>query len=67
MKQITSAQMEARGYAYESCADHLCLDWTDIPEERRQGHVIENQLRKLAEKRLMKALETADKEKRKLV
>jgi hypothetical protein len=34
---MNAEQCRARAEAYESCAGHLELDWTDDPAERYQG------------------------------
>jgi hypothetical protein len=39
----------ARGAAYEECAGHLELDWTDDPAEKQEGLRLSELLTTLAE------------------
>lgn len=43
---MTANDHEARAAAYDSCADHLELNWTDDPLERAHGNVISDRFRK---------------------
>lgn len=54
-KRLTAQQCEARVAALDSCADHLEQIWTDYPEEREQGEVLERWLRAQAVKFVRRA------------
>lgn len=36
-KKLTTQQCFARSEAYQECADHLEMEWTDDPIEREEG------------------------------
>lgn len=45
----TAEECFATAEAYESCADHLELEWTDDPLERKAGEQLQGELRDRAE------------------
>jgi hypothetical protein len=49
-RPLTPAICTARAQAYESCAEHLGLDWTDDPLERAESAYVEKHLRREIER-----------------
>lgn len=49
-RKLTAEECFARAEAYEECADHLALDWTNDPVERQAGERVEAALRILVKK-----------------
>jgi hypothetical protein len=49
-KKLKSVECFARAEAYEECAEHLTLSWTDDPVEREAGEIVEKALRMRVEK-----------------
>jgi len=43
---MTKEQIEARIEAWDECAEHLGMIWTSDPEEKRQGVIVQKQIRK---------------------
>lgn len=54
-KRLTREQIIAREEALQECMDHLEMDWTDDPEEKKQGYwlldVLMSMQNKLVDKR----------------
>ena len=49
-RKLTAEECCAKAEAYEECAEHLAMDWTGDPMERRAGQQVEKTLRIRAEK-----------------
>lgn len=49
-KKLKPDECFARAEAYEECAEHLTMDWTDDPVEREAGRLVEKALRIRVEK-----------------
>jgi hypothetical protein len=48
-EKLTANQCFARARAYEACADHLALSWTDDDLELIEWNKLESRFRQLAE------------------
>jgi hypothetical protein len=44
-RKLTAEECFARAEAYEECADHMALGWTDDPMEKQAGERVEVSLR----------------------
>jgi len=44
-RKLTAKECFAKAEAYKSCADHLELEWTDDPLERKFGDVLQKTMR----------------------
>lgn len=62
MKKLSSEQYFNRGYALRECADHLMLEWTDDPEQYKEGKVISDRLITMAEAEYAKGFKRQDEE-----
>ena len=49
-RKLTAEECFAKAEAYEECAEHLAMDWTDDSMERRAGQQVEKILRIRAKK-----------------
>lgn len=44
-RKLTAEECFAKAEAYMSCADHLDLEWTEDPLERKAGELLQRTLR----------------------
>lgn len=44
-RKLTADECFARAEAFEECAEHLTMAWTDNPMERKAGEIVEKSLR----------------------
>ncbi|WP_426237389.1 hypothetical protein [Pseudomonas sp. TWP3-2] len=56
-KKLTAKQMEGRYEALNEAAEHLLMDWTNVPSELAEGRVMSEWLKRQAEKWLARAKE----------
>ncbi|POA45587.1 hypothetical protein C1893_23310 [Pseudomonas sp. MPR-ANC1] len=54
-KKLTVKQMEGRYEALNEAAEHLLMDWTNVPSEFTEGRVVSDKLKKEAAKWLARA------------
>lgn len=54
-KKLTARQMDGRYEALSEAAEHLLMDWTNVPSEFAEGRVMSEWLKKEARKWLARA------------